>query len=56
LNHGVISQAQYSYLVATVIGSAVLLTIVANALFMPRHLLSDPAPSPMTEALADSRS
>ncbi len=39
LNHGVIDQAQYSYLVATVIGSAVIPTVIANAFFMPRHLL-----------------
>jgi glutathione-regulated potassium-efflux system ancillary protein KefC len=39
LNHGVIDQAQYSHLVATVIGSAVIPTMIANALFMPRHLL-----------------
>jgi Kef-type K+ transport system membrane component KefB len=39
LNHGVITQAQYSYLVATVIGSAVVPTMIANAFFMPRHLL-----------------
>jgi glutathione-regulated potassium-efflux system ancillary protein KefC len=31
LNHGIISQAQYSCLVATVIGSAVALTVIANA-------------------------
>ena len=40
LNHGVITQAQYSYLVATVIGSAVVPTMIANAWFMPRHLLA----------------
>jgi glutathione-regulated potassium-efflux system ancillary protein KefC len=39
LNHGVIDQAQYSYLVATVILSAVIPTLVANAFFVPRHLL-----------------
>jgi len=39
LNHGIIGQAQYSYLVATVIGSAVIPTMIANAWFMPRHLL-----------------
>jgi Kef-type K+ transport system membrane component KefB len=43
LNHGVIDQAQYSYLVATVIGSAVVPTMIANAFFMPTHLLADPA-------------
>jgi len=39
LNHGVIDQAQYSHLVATVIGSAVIPTMIANAWFMPKHLL-----------------
>lgn len=39
LNHGVIDQTQYSHLVATVIGSAVIPTAIANAFFMPRHLL-----------------
>lgn len=39
LSHGVIDQAQYSYLVATVIGSAVVPTMFANAWFMPRHVL-----------------
>jgi len=39
LNHGIITSAQYSYLVAAVIGSAVIPTMIANAWFMPRHLL-----------------
>jgi len=39
LSHGIIDQAQYSYIVATVIGSAVIPTMFANAWFMPRHLL-----------------
>jgi len=39
LNHGIIDQAQYSFLVATVIGSAVVPTLIANGFFMPRHLL-----------------
>jgi Kef-type K+ transport system membrane component KefB len=41
LNHGIITQTQYSYLVATVIASAVIPTAIANAWFMPRHLLPD---------------
>jgi glutathione-regulated potassium-efflux system ancillary protein KefC len=45
LNHGVISQAQYSHLVATVILSAVIPTVVANALYLPRHLLKEVEPS-----------
>ena len=44
LNQGIIDQAQYSYLVATVIGSAVIPTMIANAFFMPRHLLPQPGP------------
>ena len=40
LNHGIIDQAQYSFLVATVIGSAVIPTMIANSFFMPKHLLS----------------
>ena len=39
LNHGIITQAQYSHLVATVIGSAVIPTVIANALYLPKHLL-----------------
>jgi glutathione-regulated potassium-efflux system ancillary protein KefC len=39
LTHGIINDAQYSYLVATVIGSAVIPTIIANAFYLPRHLL-----------------
>ena len=50
LNHGVITAAQYSHLVAAVIGSAVIPTLVANAFFMPRHLLG---PSASAEAAAE---
>lgn len=39
LSHGIIDQAQYSILVATVIGSAVVPTLIANAVYLPRHLL-----------------
>jgi Kef-type K+ transport system membrane component KefB len=41
LNHGIIDQGQYSQLVATVIASAVIPTAIANARFMPRHLLPE---------------
>ena len=39
LSHGIINQAQYSSLVATVIASAVIPTVIANAFYLPRHLL-----------------
>jgi len=40
LGHGIVSRGQYSFLVAVVIGSAVLLTLIANFAFLPRHLLA----------------
>jgi Kef-type K+ transport system membrane component KefB len=39
LSHHIVDQAQYSALVAAVIASAVVPTLIANAWFMPRHLL-----------------
>ncbi|MGA2441450.1 MAG: hypothetical protein ABSH08_10860, partial [Tepidisphaeraceae bacterium] len=39
LNHKIITQAQYSHVVATVIASAVIPTLIANAFFLPRYLL-----------------
>jgi Kef-type K+ transport system membrane component KefB len=44
LSHQLIDQAQYSALVAAVIGSAVVPTLIANAFFLPRHLLPNPDP------------
>lgn len=41
LNNGIIDQTQYSHLVATVIASAVVPTAIANAWFLPRHLLPE---------------
>ncbi|HZS50907.1 MAG TPA: cation:proton antiporter, partial [Bryobacterales bacterium] len=54
LNHGVITQAQYSYLVAAVIGSAVIPTMVANAYFLPKHLL--PGREPVEALVAEAPS
>jgi Kef-type K+ transport system membrane component KefB len=42
LNHQIITEAQYSHLVATVIASAVIPTAIANAWFLPKHLLPKP--------------
>jgi Kef-type K+ transport system membrane component KefB len=39
LSHGIINQGQYSALVATVIASAVIPTVIANAFYLPHHLL-----------------
>jgi Kef-type K+ transport system membrane component KefB len=51
LSHGLVTQVQYSYLVAVVIGSAVVPTLIANAAFLPRHLLP---PQGKTERAADA--
>jgi glutathione-regulated potassium-efflux system ancillary protein KefC len=54
LANGVIDQAQYSFLVASVIGSAVAPTLIANTFFLPRHLLQPQEPvresAPVTSA------
>jgi hypothetical protein len=44
LSHGIITQAQYSILVAGVIASAVVPTLIANAFYLPHHLLPEPEP------------
>jgi len=60
LSHNIITEGQYSFLVATVIGSAVIPTVIANAFFMPKHLLPqaaktiEQAPARTSEVLADA--
>ncbi|HEX3005424.1 cation:proton antiporter [Cellulomonas sp. SG140] len=69
LNHQIVSTAQYSILVAAVVGSAVIPTVIANAFFLPRHLLpdrtevtrdvagapADPAASPEVDLVQEER-
>ena len=54
LNHQIITQAQYSYIVGTVIASAVIPTMIANSFFLPRHLLpnAQAGKKPKQEALS----
>ena len=52
LSHGIITQAQYSILVAGVIGSAVIPTLIANAFYLPHHLLPEPEPEQDTQETA----
>ncbi len=52
LTHGILNQQQYSFLVAVVIASAVVPTMIANFAFLPRHLLPKaevPFPEKMME-------
>ena len=51
LSRGIVDQAQYSALVAAVVASAVVPTLIANAWFLPRHLL----PKDDNEGLAAGR-
>ncbi len=46
LSHGIIDHGQYSALVAAVIGSAVVPTVIANAFYLPHHLLPKAEPEP----------
>jgi Kef-type K+ transport system membrane component KefB len=46
LSHHIITQAQYSLLVAAVVGSAVVPTLIANAFYLPHHLLPAATPEP----------
>jgi len=43
LSHDIITQKQYSFLVAVVIASAVIPTLIAGLAFLPKHLLPKPA-------------
>jgi hypothetical protein len=49
LNHQIITQTQYSYIVGTVIASAVIPTMIANSFFLPRHLLPSAMPGNPSE-------
>jgi Kef-type K+ transport system membrane component KefB len=42
LSHGIVTRNQYSFLVAAVIASAVVPTVIAGVAFLPRHLLPEP--------------
>ena len=42
LSHNIVTQEQYSFLVAVVITSAVVPTLIAGLAFLPRHLLPEP--------------
>jgi len=48
LSRKIVTQPQYSFLVAVVIGSAVVPTLIAGLFFLPRHLL------PVTERTKES--
>jgi len=50
LSRGIIDQSQYSALVAAVIASAVIPTVIANAFYLPRHLLPASAPETKKDA------
>jgi len=57
LSHNIVTKEQYSFLVATVIASAVVPTLIAGLAFLPRHLLPKPEtqeePAPRENGLSD---
>ena len=54
LSHGIIDPSQYSILVAAVIGSAVVPTLIANAFYLPKHLLLKPDNEPEIEPVTSA--
>jgi Kef-type K+ transport system membrane component KefB len=42
LTNNIITQAQYSFLVGTVIVSAIIPTLISNKFFLPKHLFAEP--------------
>ncbi len=62
LSHKIIDESQYSTLVAAIVATAVIPTVIANTLYLPRHLLPEieepevappPAPARATESAAE---
>lgn len=53
LTHDIIDQAQYTLVILAVIASAVVPTLIANAFYLPHHLL--PGPEEVTSPVADPR-
>ena len=54
LSNNIVTQEQYSFLVAAVIASAVVPTMIAGMAFLPRHLLPEPEqPAPPHNGLSD---
>jgi glutathione-regulated potassium-efflux system ancillary protein KefC len=56
LSHGIINQSQYSLLILTVIASAVVPTLIANAWYLPRHLIETAPDSGLSTAPAEAKS
>ena len=56
LSQGIIDKSQYSALVAAIIGTAVIPTIIASTFFLPRHLLTQVGPgmAPSWSRLAEA--
>jgi Kef-type K+ transport system membrane component KefB len=55
-SHNIVTREQYSFLVATVITSAVVPTLIAGIAFLPRHLLPDPRVRSETAAVENGLS
>lgn len=56
LTHQIIDQGQYTLLILAVIGSAIVPTLIANAFYLPHHLLPGPEEVTLVAAGAASRS
>ena len=55
LSHKIIDEIQYSTLVAAIIGTAIIPTVIANSLSLPRHLLPESESTPSAPAAAQPK-
>jgi glutathione-regulated potassium-efflux system ancillary protein KefC len=53
LTHNIVTQGQYSFLVAAVIASAVIPTLIAGKFFLPGHLLQSVVEEPVSEEIPE---
>jgi Kef-type K+ transport system membrane component KefB len=56
LSHGIIDTTQYSYVITAVVASAVVPTMIANAFFLPRHLLANALENQVVEVAEPKKS
>lgn len=54
-SHGIVTRSQYSFLVATVIASAVVPTMIANFAFLPHHLLPAEVPEAASASMGSNK-
>jgi Kef-type K+ transport system membrane component KefB len=55
LSNNIIDESQYSTLVAAIIATAIVPTMIANSRYLPRHWLAQDAPPPVARAVREDK-